>query len=395
MPGKARPRRSPAPCGPQRSHLFSQNTAFPSHAPASAHAGTPTPHVLAVSICHESAKDRMASMHTVPQKHRLFFKIPLLHTKPIFFLCPRPDVPTRLPMFLPVSISVRRPSTRQPASMFPVGAHANQIPMGNRFPYFKIPTFHVGAHASCRAHASQIPMGNRFPYFKIPTFHVGAHASCRAHASQIPMGNQSPCLKIPTLRISPHPKNPHRETQPCDMPWWTAARDSGRRKARPARRNGAGDGRRGIGGPVVGVPATAGTSGACRYGRPIGRWCLAGTTRGPLCPARRNGAAYRRHGAAASFRPCYCRAGALPPGLSAGRMVYGARRIGAAYRRHGIAGHGEWCRLSAARHMVPPDTAALFGGGGRLAAGLLPGGHGAANRRHCTAARQGGSKWGA
>ena len=31
-----------------------------------------------------------------------------------------------------------------------------------------------------------------------------------------------PILRVPALRISPYPKNPHRETQPCDTSWCAA-----------------------------------------------------------------------------------------------------------------------------------------------------------------------------
>ena len=203
MPGKARPHRSPALCGPQRSHLFSQNTTFLPMPPLALMLVRRLPTCLPFPYAHESAKDRMAS-----------------HV--------------------------------------PAGFHIGA------------PTLYMPASLPCSLSA--------------PMLHVGAHAS------RTPMGNQSPCLKIPTLRIFSHPENPHREIHLCDMFWWTAARDGGRRKARPARRNGAGDGRRGIGGPAVGVPAMAGTKRCLPiwsaywptvYGRPIGRRCLAGTTRGP------------------------------------------------------------------------------------------------------------------
>ena len=78
------------------------------------------------------------------------------------------------------------------------------------------------------------------------------------------------------------------------------------------------------------------------------------------------------------------------------RLPYGATvRNGAAYGQRGMvppAGGTAWCRLWAAR--FPPGNCQAARGG-VPAAGLLPGGHGAANRRHCTAALLGGSKWGA
>ena len=58
------------------------------------------------------------------------------------------------------------------------------------------------------------------------------------------------------------------------------------------------------------------------------------------------------------------------------RCLLSEARYGAAFGRHGF-------RLAIAGRQ-----------GGVPAAGLLPGGHGAANRRHCTAALLGGSKWG-
>ena len=111
----------------------------------------------------------------------------------------------------------------------------------------------------------------------------------------------------------------------------------------------------------------------------------------------------------------------VPP---TGGMVHGA-----ANGRHGSGGRtdwppgdcpaGVWCLLWQARMVlanastgyrrrirrrqeppgviVPPIGGTVLPsgkGGGVPAAGLLPGGHGAANRRHCTAALLGGSKWG-
>ena len=76
------------------------------------------------------------------------------------------------------------------------------------------------------------------------------------------------------------------------------------------------------------------------------------------------------------------------------RLPYGATvRNGATYGQRGMvppAGGTAWCRLWAAR--FPPGNRRAARG--VPAAGLLPGGHGAADRRHCTAARLGGSKWG-
>ena len=76
------------------------------------------------------------------------------------------------------------------------------------------------------------------------------------------------------------------------------------------------------------------------------------------------------------------------------RLPYGATvRNGATYGQRGMvppAGGTAWCRLWAARFPSGNRRAAR----GVPAAGLGSGGHGAANRRHCTAALLGGSKCG-
>ena len=122
-------------------------------------------------------------------------------------------------------------------------------------------------------------------------------------------------------------------------------------------------------------------NGACRYGRPIGRRCLAGTTRGSLCPARRNGAGDGRRGIGGPVGACPARpwpgrymvqpigctgngaAGTVPgitaPGTVPPSMVppdivppIGGTILGGTVPGGTVCGAGEWCRLSAARYVA-------------------------------------------
>ena len=95
---------------------------------------------------------------------------------------------------------------------------------------------------------------------------------------------------------------------------------------------------------------------------------------------------------------CTCRAASGRRGMQRSVRLPGRHDPLACRRR---IRRRERCRLRPARCMVPPlggTVSAWQSPGGRgvgvPAAGLLPGGHGAANRRHCTAALLGGSKWG-
>ena len=137
----------------------------------------------------------------------------------------------------------------------------------------------------------------------------------------------------------------------------------------------------------------------CRHGA----WCRLLTAR--FLPANRPAVidrpANRPGGTAwgAAACACACRAASGRRGMQRSVQLPGRHDPLACRRR---IRRRERCRLRPARCMVPPLGGTVPGGmvllggkgGGVPAAGLLPGGYGAANRWHCTAARQGGSKWG-
>ena len=307
--------------------------------------------------------------HAVPKGATFFLKTPLFLPMPPL----APMLVRRLPMCLPFPYAMKAPKTAWlPCTRFPKStaffSKSHFSTLNPSFFYAPGQMFPHGFPCSCRfpyrcadpLHASQLPC-----FLSALILHV---APMRAES---PMGNQSPCLKIPTLRIFPHPKNPHRETQPCDTSWWTAARNSGRRHVRPACRNGAGDGRRGIGGPAVGVPAMTDTkrclpiwsanrptvSGRHDTGPPLSgppewrrRWPGRYMVQSIGCTG--NGAAGTVPGITAPgmVPPSMVPPDIVPPigGTILGGTVLGGTWCGAGYGRHGV-----WCLLSEARGVVP------------------------------------------